>query len=381
MFNLDKIKEEFKIALSTGDAEKVAEAFQNYSNALVEELREAQTSNDNEILARRGVRVLTKQEKDYYNGLIKAFKSPNAKQELSKYEVAMPETIINDTLTDLKTSHPLLDAINFRNVSFLTKWILNDGEKKNAKWGAITSKVTEEIEGAFKEIDVKQNKLTCFFLLSQDLVDLGPSFLDAYVREVLSEAVYSAFEDSIVNGNGKDQFIGMTMNLSSESGGEYTAKTVVKMNDIDKDYLVNVAKLAKTEKGINKTFSNVILVVNMTTYLTKILPAVQFRVPSTGQYVNDQFPFATEVIISNAIADDRAVLGLKEKYLALVGRGKDPAITYDDSYKFLEDQRTFKAKLYATGRPYDNTDFLYLDVSKLKAYTLKVEQVATAPGA
>ena len=57
----------------------------------------------------------------------------------------------------------------------------------------------------------------------------------------------------------------------------------------------------------------------------------------------------------------------------MLGTGKDGKIEYSDEYKFLEDERYYLIKLYGTGRPLDNTSFLYLDISNLVPVVPKVD--------
>ena len=117
----------------------------------------------------------------------------------------MPETIIQDVLKDLQDKHPLLDKINFQNVKYLTRWILNDHTKQTAVWGAINSEIEKKIESSFREIDVNLCKLTAYTVIPKDMLDLGPQFLDNYIRTILREALYVGIETAIISGNGKNQ--------------------------------------------------------------------------------------------------------------------------------------------------------------------------------
>ena len=148
------------------------------------------------------------------------------------------------------------------------------------------------------------------------------------------------------------------------------------MKDIAKEYTGNVALLAKNEKGKNKNFDSVILVMNLTTKLNKFLPAASFRVPGTGEYVTTM-PFPTKVVVSNEIEDNKAVMFVPKRYFMGVGMGKEGKIEYSDENKFLEDQRVFKVRLYGNGRPYDNTDAIVLDLSKLQPYAMPMVTAAT----
>jgi hypothetical protein len=85
-----------------------------------------------------------------------------------------------------------------------------------------------------------------------------------------------------------------------------------------------------------------------------------------GTYVNNIFPFPTEVIPSTAMPEGSAILGIAGKYFMGIGTAQSGKIEYSDEYHFLEDERVYLIKLYGTGRPIDNKAFLYLDITGLK---------------
>ena len=60
-----------------------------------------------------------------------------------------------------------------------------------------------------------------------------------------------------------------------------------------------------------------------------------------------------------------------------IGAGKSGKIEYSDEYQFLDDNRVYLIKMYAMGKPKDNNAFKYLDISKLKPISLKVEVTNT----
>lgn len=64
------------------------------------------------------------------------------------------------------------------------------------------------------------------------------------------------------------------------------------------------------------------------------------------------------------------------------GTGKGGKIEYSDEYKFLEDQRVYRIKLFGNGRPMDDKAFIYLDISALKPYVQQVHvtNAADFPG-
>ena len=63
----------------------------------------------------------------------------------------MPETIIEDVFRELTQEHALLSKINFQDVKYLTRWILNDHTKQTAVWGPINGEITKKLESSFRE--------------------------------------------------------------------------------------------------------------------------------------------------------------------------------------------------------------------------------------
>lgn len=375
----------FQKALKDGNEESAREAFQGFLGNVVEMVKEDYETygNDERALSQRGYRQLTNEEKEFYQKLIKAGKEANPKQaftDLLGIEGGMPETIIQDVLKDLQDKHPLLNKINFQNVKYLTRWILNDHTKQTAVWGAINSEIEKKIESSFREIDVNLCKLTAYTVIPKDMLDLGPQFLDNYIRTILREALYVGIETAIISGNGKNQPIGLNRDIHEgvdfNSSKGYPEKTAVKIKSFTPaEYGNIVATLAVTEKGRMRAFDAVTLICNQVDYLKKIMPATTV-LNGVGAYARDLFPFPTEVIRSNEVKTGQAILCLPEEVFFGVGGNKDGTIVYDDSYKFLEDIRTYLIKLHGNGRPYDNTVSVVLDISELDpAYiTVKTEE-------
>lgn len=380
-------------AMKSGDDAKVQEAWKNFHNSIAEAVKkdfeELQESNDAAILAQRGYRQLTAKENKWYQKVITALKSPDPKQAFTSIltseneEDLMPTTIIEDVYKNLKEEYPLLKAINFQHVGYITKWILNDHSAQNAVWGTITAEITKEITSSFKVVDINQNKLSAYAIIELGMLDLGPVFLDGYIRTVLAEAIMSGLELAIVAGTGVNEPVGLIKDIhegvSYSSSTGYPTKTAEKVNDFTPaTYGALVARLAQTEGGKRRKFAKVALICNMTDYLTKVMPATT-ALNTSGEYVNNLFPFPTDVIVSNAVEDGKAVMFLPNEYFLGMGGFKNGVIEYDDSYKFLEDQRVFKIKQYGAGRAFDNTSALYLDISGVEpAYITVKNPVATA---
>lgn len=367
-------------AVKEGDDKAFAQAFTEFADGLQQEiLQEARTLHDQTdaaILAARGVRQLTGEEHDYYQKVIEAMRGANPKQVLSELDVVMPKTTIDAVFDDLTDQHPLLDALDFQNTSNITEWLMNTNTKQLAAWGPLTDKIIKELSSGFKKVDVTQKKLSAFIPVAKAMLDLGPAWLDRYVRTVLQEALYLGLEEAILNGTGKDMPIGMNRQVGegvTVTGGVYPEKAMVKVDSLDPvTYGTLLAGMAKTPNGHARTVSGVILVVSPNDYLTKIMPATTVRTVS-GEYANNVLPFPTTIIQSVQMPNGKAILGLPQRYFMGIGTAKSGKLDFSDEYKFLEDERVYLVKLYGHGEPKDNNAFVYCNISGLKPVVQQVE--------
>lgn len=367
-------------AIESGNKENITAAFEKFGESIASTVQADFESahGDKEVLLQRGFRVLTATEQKYYEKVIEAGKQKTvqAMNGLLTPEV-MPTTIIEDVYKELTEEHPLLARINFVSVQYLTRWILNDHTADSAVWGDVNDEITKQITSAFKTVEIKQCKLSAFAIIEKDMLELGPVFLDAYIRAFLKEALAKALEKAIISGNGHKCPIGMDrdihkgVSVNSETG--YPQKKAVALTSfMPEEYGKVLATLAKTEKGNNRVFDQVTLICNMQDYLSKIMPATTV-LSTIGSYTTSVFPFPTEVIRSSEMETGKALLVLPEEYFMGLGTSKDGTLEYSDEFKFLADQRVFKIKLHGMGKAYDNTVAILLDISKLKAAYIQVE--------
>lgn len=356
-------------AMESGDERQIQEAWEKFLDAAVETvIQDYEEARGNDaILMQRGYRVLTKEEKEYYNKLIEIGKMP-AKQAVTVPTPIMPDTVIEDIYKNLTDEHPILSKITFTNVKFLTHWILNDHSADTAVWGDITDEITKEISSSFKEVQITQCKLSAYTIVPLGLLDLGPTFLDGYIRTILKDALALGLAKGVITGDGNKCPIGLDRNISegvSVTGGAYPQKEAVAVTSfMPKEYGEILAVMAKTEKGRMRKFEKVTMVCCMTDYLKKIMPATTV-LANNGGFVNNLFPFPTEVVVENAVDEGKAIVFIPEEYFMGIGQGKEGVITYSDDFKFLEDKRVYKIKMYAMGRAYDNTCAVLLDISNL----------------
>lgn len=370
----EELAQKFGAALKTEDPEQVAQAMADMAEGIQNEIMERAASIANveqldaQALASRGLRQLTSAEKKFYEKVIDAMKSDDPKQALAHLDVTMPETIIEDVFEDLRTEHALLAAINFQNTTYVTEWILNKNGKQKAVWGAITAQITKELEGDFDKLNMTMFSLTAFLPVAKSMLDLGATWLDSYVREVLKDAIYCGLEEAIVAGTGVNMPIGMMKNIAAAhvDGSAYPDKEAIAITRFDaQQYGGIIAKLAKSRNGRPRKVGNVIMVVNPVDYFNKVMPATTIQRPD-GTYANDVLPYPTTIIQSEEVPANKAVVGLADKYFMGMGTSKDGVIEYDDSYKFLQRERVYAAFLYGNGKPLDNNAFEVLDITNLE---------------
>lgn len=367
-------------AMKSGDEEKMTAAlatfYSDIHDAVLQQAAEEinMRNQDNAVLAARGLRVLTSAEMHYYTELSKAMQSENPKMALENFSVAMPNTVIDGVIGTIRRNHPLLERINFQNTAYLTRIILAGNPGDLAKWGKITAKVEKEITGSLKEVNLTLLKLSAFMCISQDLIDLGPQWLDQYVIEVLSEAIAVALETGIVDGTGKDEPIGMTRDVSSAASvqdGVYPRQTPTPLASLAPDAMgALVAKIARDPNDPTKARvvnpGDLIFLCNAFDYWQKIMPATTFR-KADGGWVRDALPIPADIMQTAALESDRALLGMPSRYFVGLGvYGKKGVITQDDSVRFFEDERAYKAKLQGNARPLDEYAWLLLDISQLQ---------------
>lgn len=411
---IQKASADMLSAIEANDPAQQKKALEAFGTAIADTVKEEfeSANGDQKILQARGFRVLTAKETAFYEDIIEAGKSNNPKQTYDGLldNRVMPTTVIEDVYHDLQEEHPLLSKINFVSVAYLARWILNDHTTQTAVWGPVNSAIAEEIASAFKVVELTQCKLSAFALIDKDMLELGPQFLDNYIRTFLKEAIATALETAIVTGTGNGQPIGLDRDIHqgvSVSAGVYPRKEKIQLESfLPEKYGAVLAGLAVTEVyytnntnnavtpastaanadgsakagytkhgGKMRSFDEVTLICNQVDFLTKVMPASTV-LNGAGVYAKDVFPFPTDVIRCNRLATGEAILCLPEEYFMGLGTSKDGTIEFSDEFKFLEDQRAFKIKMHGMGKAYDNTVAILLDISALEAAYIPTMPIA-----
>lgn len=365
----------------TGSAEFEA-ALKDYQKVITDEiLAKYEISKDvldSNILAARGIRQLTSEEKAYYNAIISAMKSADPRAAITNVNLDFPTTTINSVLEDIRTAHPLLDFIDFVNTSAATKWLYNTQGEQSAVWGELGAEIVTELTGSIAQLNMTQCKLSAFFSISNDILELGPEWVDVYIRATLTEAYAVGLEAGVVDGTGKDQPIGMTRNVADDVvvvGGVYPRKEAIEVTQLDPATVGELlATLATAPNGKTRTVGRPILVVNPADYYSIVFPATTIRTVEGG-YANNVLPIPVDIVQSTAVPSKHAIFGIARRYLMGIGLSRNGRIETADQYRWLEDERVYKIKGFGNGRPKDNNAFLYLDITNLTPTYATVQNI------
>ncbi len=352
-------------AIGTDNAEAFADAQFALASSIQETiLAEARVVASDELtgaaLAARGVNILTAEEAKYYNAVI-------GTTSFDGTEALMPSTIIDRVFEDLVQNHPLLSEIKFENVGSATEWVIGSVAVQSAWWGALSATIAKKLEGGFEKIPVNNFKLSAYMPVAKAMLALGPQWLDKYVRTVLFESISLGFETGIATGSGKSQPIGMNRDMEGAViDGEYPVKTATALTDLTPATLGSVVMAPLTKSG-TRTIGTVIFLINPFDFWAKMYAAIMVK-DANGVYQPTGLPSNVKLIESAAVPSNRMIAGMAKDYF--MGVSSQVVIEGSDHYKFLEDERTYIAKVFANGRPVDNDAFLYFNIENLAAETV-----------
>lgn len=347
------------------DQEKLAVAWDEMQTALVEDLTEKITAEvrtqqmDAQILTARGQNVLTSEERKFFNEVIAS--------EGFAEDTILPVTTQERIFEDLVSAHPLIEAVGLQDLGAVTRFITSDPTKAYA-WGALFGDIKGQVGAAFSEEQIGQLKLTAFAVIPKDMLDLGPAWVERYVRTLLVESYSVGLEYGLVNGRGpaQNEPIGLMKNVDKGTGA-VTDKTSSgtltfapsEFGEVVAGELHDVIKALSTNEAGNarKVLNKVYMVVNPVDAIS-----VQFRntiQTSNGQWVT-ALPYNVKVIESEEIPENKALFFVKGEYIAAVAGGYK-ANKFDQTLA-IEDAMLYTIKQFANGKPKDNKTALVYDL-------------------
>lgn len=363
----EELRQKMLDAIQADDENAIAEAMcrmaEGIQSEILQEARSiAQTeSTDRMIMSQRGQAQLTSEERSYYKSVIE-------NRGFTGLDVTIPPTVFNRVFEDLEQNHPILSKIDFINTGLVTKWIVRTSEVVGATWGKVSGKIVGELEASFGEEKADMYKLTAFFPVAKDMLELGPEWLDRFVRTVLKESIQIALENAVINGDGNGKPIGMTRNIKSVDDGVYAELSATELSDLNPDTLGSKVMAPLTDEG-KKAVSEIIMVVNPVDYWNKIFGKTTVMTAG-GQYIHGVLPIPGEIVQSIAMPQGKMVCGRPKDYMLLVG-GAD-RIMQSDECRFLDDERVYATKMFANGKPKNEKSFLLFNIAGMDGTSMQM---------
>ena len=130
---------------------------------------------------------------------------------------------------------------------------MNTNGYQQAAWGQLCDEIVQELTSGFKEVDTSLLKLSAFMPVCKAMLELGPEWLDSFVRQVLYEAYANGLEAGFVAGSGNGQPIGMNRQVGDNvtvTGGVYPVKSPISVPDLSPNTVGNLLALIATDPTV-----------------------------------------------------------------------------------------------------------------------------------
>ena len=361
----------FKDALDKEDNEALAGAmakkFNDVEKNILAKFEELKDEHDANVLASRGIRQLTNAEIAFYKDI---FRNDIGMSPTVGGSKIMPKTIIESVFDDLRedTDDNPLAGIDLNNTTGATEWIVSVADRPTAAWGQMCDAITRELSVGFKVVNTLVNKLSCYIPYCKSLLDLGPSFQDAYVREYLKLGLKYALIEAAISGNGSNAPWGMAYNydIDTDTG---VIKTPVPITTLDRGAFKNIFKdMSKNPMGNHRSLAGLTMYVDSESYYNYIFANDVYLDLNGVEHSKLERLGIKLCICETGLTAGQAVIGLPKRYfmqVAMKAGGQEGMVEFSDDYLFLEDKRVYKAKLFADGFAKDTKAFALLDITGL----------------
>lgn len=357
-----------KLAATLSNAESTQEqqntALQEYFDVLQSEVSNAvhkqvnSDMTDRAVLQSRGQNVLTNEETKFFNVVVETGGFTD--------DSILPVTTQERVFEDLVEAHPLLDAIGLQNLGAVTRYITSDPTKAYA-WGPLFGEIKGQVNAAFGEETITSLKLTAFAVVPNDMLELGPVWIERFTRTLLVESYSVGLEYGFVNGKGptSNEPVGLLKDVSGvgavtdkTSSGTLTFEPSVNGEIVAGELYGVVAALSVDEKLKNrKVLNKIVMVVNP-------IDAIAVQARNTIQTANGQwvtaFPYNIQVVESEEIPVKKALFFVKGEYIANLAGGYQ--LKKFDQTLAIEDATLYTIKQFANGKPKDNKAALLYDL-------------------
>lgn len=354
--NFEEKKLAFAKATQEGTEEEQAQALKEMIDALAKDVQADILKQVNEsvvdrsIMQARGHNVLTSEEMKFFNTVIEegGFKDKDT----------LPVTTQERVFEDLVEEHPLLEQLGLQNLGAVTEFIYSDPEGA-AVWGDLFGDIQGQLNATFRKEDITQLKLTAFIPISNDMLQLGPVWVERYVRTMLVEAMKAGLERGFVAGNGQGEPIGLLYEkqengaiVEKESAGTLTFKpgrtTINELKGVVEK--LSIRPIGKDgEKKVRNVSGKVVMVTNP--FDSFGIQANATTLNANGVYVTS-LPFNPIMTESVFVPQGKVLFFVKGEYIAALG-GPLQVRRFDQTLA-MQDAQLYIAKQFATGKPKDN---------------------------
>lgn len=375
-FNKAKAKLTDALTNAESTEQEQTAAFENFFDAMQTDVINTVRNQvndemlDRSILQQRGQNVLTAAETKFFNAVVQegGFKDGSI----------LPVTTQERVFEDLVKEHPLLDALGLQDLGAVTKFIYSDATKAYA-WGELFGEIRGQVNAAFREEKIGQLKLTAFAAIPNDMLELGPEWVERYVRTLLVETYSVGLEFGFVNGGGSvaHQPVGLMKDVNATTGAVTDKKSSGTLTFSPSEHgevvageLYEVVKALSTDaKGKSrKVLNNIVMVVNP-------VDAIGVQARNTIQTANGQWvmalPYNIQTVESEEVPVGKTVFFVKGQYIAAIAGGYK--LKKFDQTLAIEDATLYTIKQFANGKPKDNKAAL--------VYDLKISFTPPAPPA
>lgn len=367
----DKVLNDFKNALDNEDnkalAEAMVEKYKDIEQNILNKFEELKDEHDVKVLASRGIRQLTNAETEFYN---KLFKNDIGMSPTVGGSVIMPKTIFDSVFDDLRedTNDNPLAYIDLQNTTGSSEWLVSVAERPVASWGEMCDPITRELSVGFKVVNSLVNKLSCYIPYCKSLLELGPTWQDAYLREYIKLGLKYSLIEAFCSGNGVKQPWGAAYdyNIDTDQG---TLKTAVAVTALTRSAFKDIFKdMSVNPMGNRRSLNGLTMFVDSETYYDYIYANEVYYDLNGAEHSRLERLGIRLCVCETGLEAGQALLGLPKRYfmqVAMKGGGQNGFVEFSDDYLFLEDKRVYKAKLFADGFAKDNKAFALLDVTGL----------------
>lgn len=370
----EKFQEEAMEILENAEnkSEAILQVIQMAQEAKAEEIinelkaEEEKAKSDEQYAKSLNLRILSAEEKEFYQKLKDANQTITFKQD-----DIIPTTIIDRSLEDIQKESGIMKLINFAPAN-VKKWITG-GYTGVASWHGLTDELKGELEASIDSLNIELADLDAFLVIPKAISDLSLPFVDKFFNAILKEALILGIEDGYCNGTGKEEPIGIykQIDATNEDG---THKDKTKNTDLTsfKPKAMAGAKKYLGKDGKRK-FDKIAIVCHPNDEADYVAPAIyNDRGELIASYKN------LEVITSVKNPLGKAALVLPGKYT--MGFSGFKIRKYDQTLA-LKNADLLVGNAYANGRADDDKVAYVFDVTKLEEYVPAVKTIEVTPGA